>query len=281
MRPESVETIIARCLIEPGSLGAGRIKPESREEIDVLFGKADAEKIRRFAGFICKVQHNYLWDSFPATRRLIRHNGIELDVFIRYRLQHTTRLLKSESVDARTLRFINFLDEYFSRCADSPVYPALREVFRHERLIWETRREGIAANASTMLTTAHAKDLQWSRFKRLVIGLNPPLRVHPFNYDVQLIVSEVADGNFVDEFHCGPERFLGYRLDRSNDSVRVIELDRITAHLLSLINGSRSVRAVISAARASGLSEARPIAFRSFFEEASRSGFINFLAEGN
>lgn len=283
MFQSSVETIIARCLLEPGFLGTLSTKPEFREEMDGHFEQADVDKIRRFAGFICKVRHNYLWNSFPATRRLMRHYGIELDVFTKYRIEHATPLLstKSESVDERTLRFVNFLDLYFSFHADSHFYPALREVLRHERLIWETRSEGITANARTGLPAAHAKDLQWSRFQRLIIGLNLPLRIRTFHYDVQLIVSQVADSNFADEFHRGPERFLAYRLDRSSDPVRVIELDRITAHLLTLINGDRSVRAVIAATRASGLGHARPMAFRSFFEEANRFGFIHFLAERN
>jgi len=276
--PQAVETIIARCLIEPGFLGKPRAANESLAQAD--FGPADLEKIRRFAGFICKVKHNHLWGLFPATRRLICHYGIELDIFTKYRLEHDPRAFNAgiESVDDRLISFINFLDAHFSSHGSSYPYPMLLEVLRHERFIWETRLVPIAPAVQPM----SSDDLQasrWIDFQRLVVGLDPSLRLFGFHYDVQSIAAQLEEANLEDEIPRGSERVLAYYFDRHSDAVRVVEVDPITTQLLSLINGKRSVRRVIFASRVLGLGHARPVEFREFFEDAHRFGLIKLSPE--
>jgi hypothetical protein len=273
--PQAVETIIARCLIEPGLLG----KPGTPNAL-LDFDQANLEKIRRFAGFICKVKHNHLWGLFPATRRLISHYGIEFGIFTKYRLEHDapTSALSLAFGDP-ILNFVNFLEAHFCSHGKAHPYRILTEVLRHERLLWETRLLSASMNVKPALLLDEHQNLQWSGFQRLVVRLDETLRLSSFHYDVQSIASQLTDASIRDKFTRGPERFLAYYLDRTGDSVRVVEVDRITAHLLSLINGRCSVRRVIAVARSSGLKHARPMHFREFFEEAHRFGFINFLPE--
>jgi hypothetical protein len=276
--PHAVETIIARCLIEPGFLGKPGAANESLAKLD--FEQSELEKIRRLAGFICKVKHNHLWGLFPATRRLISHYGIELDLFTKYRLEHDPPAFnaKTESVDDRLISFINFLDAHFSSRGNSYPYPMLSEILRHERLIWETRLLLISP-AVQPISSDDLHGLPWFRFQRLVVGLDPSLRLSSFHYDVQSLASQSAAAGIKDKIRRGPREVLAYYLDRNSDTVRVVEVDPITTQLLSLINGKRSVRRVIFASRALGLSHARPLEFREFFEAAHRFGLINFLPE--
>jgi len=276
--PQAVETIIARCLIEPGFLGKPGAANESLAQVD--FEPAELGKIRRFAGFICKVKHNHLWGLFPATRRLICHYGIELDIFTKYRLEHDPPAFNTgiEAVDDRLISFINFLDAHFSSYGNSYPYPMLLEVLRHERFIWETRLVPTSP-ASQSISSDDLQASRWIDFQRLVVGLDPSLRLFGFHYDVQAITAQLEEANLEDEILPGPDRALAYYFDRHSHSVRVVEVDPITTQLLSLINGKRSVRRVIFASRALGLGHARPVEFREFFEDAHRFGIIKFLPE--
>lgn len=276
--PHAVETILARCLIEPGFLGKLGAANESLASMD--FEPADLEKIRRFAGFICKVKHNHLWGLFPATRRLICHYGIELGIFTKYRLEYDLPAInaKLESVDDRLISFINFLDAHFSSCGNSHPYPMLSEALRHERLIWETQLLPISP-AVQPLPSDDLHSLQWFHFQRLVVGLDPSLRLSSFHYDVQSIAAQLAEANMEEKTPRGTARVFAYYLDRNSHSVRVVDVDPITTQLLSLITGKRSVRRVIFASRALGLGHARPIEFREFFEDAHRFGLITLSPE--
>lgn len=266
--------MIARCLLEPGFLEAAATETDLRSEVRVQFPKVELERIQRFAGFICKVQHNYLWESFGATRQLLRYFDLEFDIFTRYHPHHLR--IKTESVDERIRQFVNFLDQHFSTRANLSITQMLLEVLRHERLIWESRLADVPQPAPEILPSGDAKGWQWTHFQRLLVQLNPQLRVRQFRYNVESIVARLATGTFDAEFRRGGNRFLAYSKDRSSGSVRVVQLDRITVHLLSLVNGHRSVRAVIGAARAAGLGHAQPLSFRAFFEEAAHFGFIQF-----
>jgi len=95
MTTDVVNTIVARCLLEPGYLE--RFERDPRAEVAHLdldesarheLSSLDCRRVRRFGGFISKVQHNDLWDSFPYTRALLKLYGAELDTFAAYRGQH-------------------------------------------------------------------------------------------------------------------------------------------------------------------------------------------------
>src|SRR6266550_4698035 len=95
MTTDVVNTIVARCLLEPYYLE--RFERDPRAEVAHLeldeplrqeLSSLDCQRVRRFGGFISKVQHNDLWDQFPYTRALLKFYGAELDTFAAYRGQH-------------------------------------------------------------------------------------------------------------------------------------------------------------------------------------------------
>src|SRR6266849_7534536 len=130
----SAEEILARCLTEPmflDSLIADRdaalkvysLDAETRAEFD----RTDFRQIRQFSGFIGKVQHNYLWDFFPATRRLLRHYKLETNVFAEYRPIQLSPEVRSLDRREKTARFFVYLFDFITK---HPEYPGLATVAR-------------------------------------------------------------------------------------------------------------------------------------------------------
>ena len=146
--PGVVEAIVARCLVEPAFLeavradAAGALAAYALDDVDrAAFRSADLGRLRQFSGFIGKVQHNFLWESFPATRRLLRRHGIELEVFARYRGLQLAPQARAATQDEKIRRFLSFLEDDL---AGSGRYPALHMVMRHERALWEIRQAALA-----------------------------------------------------------------------------------------------------------------------------------------
>lgn len=287
MTEGAIEEIMARCLLDPSFAQAIRRKPAKalkayrlgavvRRQVE----SADFEKILRFSGFICKIQHNHLWDSFPVTRQLLSRYGIELEVFSAYRPHQLSQILNSSSRDDRTRSFLNFLERYLAdRARAGQHFPALAEVLRHERNIWEVWVTAMVGEAA--FTRLSGDDLSWSIFQSLVPCVNGQLRIGAFDIEPMKVVEQIRSGSLAAHVtRRGRRKFFAYWADGKGHSPRVFELDSLTAHILSQINSARSVRAIVEAVRRAGLAEIRPLAFRAFFEQAADSGLIYFRNNG-
>ena len=286
-----VEQVIARCLVEPGFAEALRSEPlktlsvySSDSAIQRSFASADIQKILRFSGFINKIQHNHLWEYFPATRQLLRYYGIELDIFTAYRPLQLSMNLKASSLDDKTRSFLDFLEQFMRPQESQRRYPGLTQILIHERSIWEISRTPSPSqddlNGNAVLPH-QLTSFKWSKFKRLRAGLNGPLRVCSFEIDPEETIGRIREGRFDGKVNRIETALFLYQHDRERKSVVVQRPDRLTIDLLSRINAKRSVFGVISSIRRSGLTEIPPIAFREFFTEAAVAGVIKLYENQN
>jgi hypothetical protein len=277
-----VEEIVARCLVEPAFLDAVRADPagalaayDLADSDRAAFQAADFGRLRQFSGFIGKVQHNFLWESFPATRRLLRRHGIELEVFARYRGLQLEPETRAAGQDEKIRRFLSFLEDYLD---GSGRYPALQTVMRHERAVWEIRRAASppAARCKGLRTKALAR-LPWREFARLVPGVNGVLRIETFNCDPVALTARVLEDR-PSRLRRRP-RLMVYWLDRSTARLRTLAVETLPALLLSQVDGRRPIGAIVSVIRRRSLAEAPSSAFRPFFEDAARDGLISLVAK--
>lgn len=142
-----INSFVARCLLDPGYLD--RLARNPHDEIAALpvstgtrtaIAGLDFERVRLFAGFISKVQHNDLWDDFPCTRSLLRYYRVELATFADYRAHHLELARAGKPTRAaKTEAFLDFLESRLRRPV-GPEYPGLLDVLTHERLHWEVTR---------------------------------------------------------------------------------------------------------------------------------------------
>jgi hypothetical protein len=274
----TVEALIARCLTDPGFLEsaienpaalAGELRGPLRQEALQM----DFRKLRRFSGFIGKVQHNYLWEHFPATRRLLWKLGIEHDVFGEYRKVQLSPLHGPLDRPARIRRFSEFLDSYTA----GAMYRLLRCVFTHERFLWELRTTAGPGAGHAAASSSGETGLTWKEFQRLVPGLAPNVRVSSFDYDPVRAITLIAE----ETPQLRPMRrkpiTLVYVLG-ADAAVRTLTLDPVSAMVFAVVTGRDSVRKLTARLRNTGFREIRPSAFRSVFEQAVTAGLMHWEA---
>jgi hypothetical protein len=271
-----VEEILARCLTDPPFLErlvadrdtALKVYPlDAQARAD--FVRTDMQQLRRFSGFIAKVQHNYLWDFFPATRRLLQHYRIEIAFFANYRAIQLSARSPAQSQSDKIRRFADHLATF---AAGTPRFAGLAIALRYERACWELRQIAPARRPRGRIGPRRAARLAWPNFLKLVPKHDHPMRIEAFDRDPAALVADVLAGRFSLRDGVG-ERLFVLQL-RGDQSVQSSEIEELSALLLSSVDGGRTVRSIIAAARRRALDATPPRAFRTFFEQAADAQFI-------
>lgn len=273
-----IDSIIARCLVEPAFLDALRSNPAAAlagydldRQTRAEFAALDLKRVRLFSGFICRVQHNHLWQWFFATRTLMANSGIDLEVFSRYRSVQRTSEWAALSRNDRVRSFVSFVRNLVPTLEQEGLScRGLIEVLDHEFLSWEVSNEvAIAAEVRPNLPKSvhlSLSELSWSQAQRLVPQVTRPYRVQTFQTDPIQLVRELTSNNDTNAPPADSQKTLLYWPCR--DGIRIVELEPLAAHLLQHCNGRRSVRTVIDRLRCAGLGEIAPRAMWSLFEDA-------------
>lgn len=270
----TIEALVARCLTDPLFLERAVRQPQAvlRELPEEARREAiglDFAKISRFSGFIGKVQHNYLWEHFPATRRLLWLRGIEHTVFGEYRKEQLDPLHAPGDRPQRIRRFGSFLSRFLAGSRDQ----LLRTVFAHEWILWDLRSSPVL-RAEHGSCDAH-QDLPWREFQRLKPRLSADTRVARFRYDPMSAIASVLQADSAPQRIRAKTMTLLYRISEAGD-FRLLELDPISGLALALVRGGESVSGLISRVRRAGLDSIRPREFRPVFEEAARASVIRW-----
>jgi hypothetical protein len=271
-----IQEILSRCLVDPPFLETLATDPDRALAPYLLSAqllselrKLDLRRIKTFSGFIGKVQHNHLWDTLPATLILLKRYGIELDLFGLFRpIQFSTR---AQSRADQLGRFVAFVLDY-SRA--KPQFAALACVVRYEYLASGLKSRAGDSNVTPERLTVTPADLSWPAFQRHIPVLSGVHNLGWFGCDPGQLVNCILDGTFT-EYVGGNSRLFLLKAAADGGGIRCFETDELTALMLSLIDGRRTVRAVITAARARITAAAKPRTFRDFFEQAVNAGLIS------
>jgi hypothetical protein len=274
-----IQEILARCLTEPAfldSLIADREKVLTEYSLDsetsAAFARTDFRRIQQFSGFIGKVQHNHLWDHFPATRLLLQRYHVEIEVFAQYRAIQLSPELRSDRPSEKIRRFAIYLSRY---AAERPAFAGLNTAVGFEHACWELRQSIAAAAdrpAPGRLVDTPAT-LSWSAFQRQIPMPVGPLRIESFDCDPSRLVASILNGTFSNYPHSRSRLFV-LQLNPQSSLLKIMEVEELTALLLSAIDGQRRVRSVISTIRRRALAATPPLAFRTFFEQVAIADLI-------
>jgi len=242
----AVNTILARCMVDPdflSLLSSDRDAALHGYDIDARtradFASLDIRRLIGLAATVTKVQNNGLWQWIPYTRALTVRYGLEQELFAAFHRHHQSLRAGPRTRDEQTRRFLDFLRDALDQWIPEET-PALRDVFLHERLMWEIRTTVAAGTASPgpSRVPAPAGVLRTGFFASSPHESITALRQERF---------EPADVN------CSPQ-WLVYAGDIATQTIRTLEVDEETAHVLALCDGRRSIAAV---ARQSGIDRRR------------------------
>lgn len=281
----TVNAIFARCLMDPEFLA--QVTANSRLPFAALslddrtraqLADLDWSRVRHFAGFITKVQHNDLWLILPYTRALLKAYRFEIELFARYRASYLRKRQVSMTAQLKVASFLDFLE---SEIGDDPAkMPGLLDVARHERMRWRSESDLRAADG---LTNDERPELDLTsvaagRLSTVIPSTRGVLRLAVFETDPESTIAALNRGDFnVDDIRW-QRRWLGYWADPSAGRLRLLELDPQTSFTLRQIDGRRSVAAVLRRARIDGGARAAPADTRRLLEAAQRQGLLAIRA---
>jgi hypothetical protein len=274
-----IQEILARCLAEPpflDSLIADQEAVLTEYSLDAnaraAFARTDLRRLRQFSGFIGKVQHNYLWDHFPATRLLLQRYRVEIDVFAEYRAIQLSPELGGEGPAGKIRRFATYLSRYAAKRRE---FAGLTTAVAFERARWELRQSIATANnrPASRPPVENPVGLSWSAFQSHIPVPIGPLRIESFDCDPSRLVASILDGTFT-TYPRPRSRLYVLQLNPQTSLLKIMAVEELTALLLSAIDGQRSVRSIISAIRRRALAATPPLAFRAFFEQATVADMI-------
>jgi hypothetical protein len=245
----ALNTIVARCIVDAmfaaalfendaSALTVYQLNDKERSELT----PALIQKIRSFAGFICKVQHNDLWDSFPFTRALLRLYRLEHEVFGEYAAYRQAMGAPPKSRAARRLAFIDFLISQLGE-GRTAAYPGVIDAALHERIL-EEFRAAVHDNATALARTrVHDGDLC-----ERVPQIRGLVRIGYFSTDPVAVTEALKLGRFdVDAVrYCNGWRC--YWLEPDHREVRLVDVDPGVAMLLAMVDGRLTTDEVVAQA---------------------------------
>lgn len=284
MSGRSVQQFLARCVVDPpffeaaiADLEAALASFDLTEQERLDFARLDLGRVRSFAGLITKVQNNGLWHTFPSTRLLIDHYGLDLELFTDYRLQHQLdRGAAPVDHTERTRHFAAFFPEWVA-ARGVHRWPGLLDVFHHERM-WLEQRLALAdepgwPNRAPRSLVAEPD----SALDRLTLHVRGLVLVEFFAFNPADVVHALAENrNRLDALTPYP-RHLAYWGDRDAMRLRVFEIDAVGRNFLERVNGRTSLAELLDGAVGLRGSTAHRDALRAAVRSMVEVGLLTLL----
>jgi hypothetical protein len=219
----------------------------------------DLRRLKQFAGFITRVQHNFLWEAFPWTIRGLQYYGASLDTFTAYAATAQRLRRAGASQDDKINAFTAFLEQRLESATDL-CCPGMSDIVRHERAIWTLRASRSRHARGTRRPEARSSAVRASSgFGRLAPAPARPFVVTSLQHDPLALIARLARNSarrqpIVSTRTLPPVQDVLYSLDDASNRVTRAAIDAASAVLLCEIDGRRSVAAILRrAARRSGI----------------------------
>lgn len=222
MTASRVHAIVAAGLENPELLARWKQEPESLRAYGVDPSVFDLDAIWKFAGLTAKVKHNGLRFDLPLTFRFLSLNGMEIEVFGAY-AAHKARAgtRYAPTTEGRIVEFVGFLRDWLD--FDKHAHSLLWDLIRHEAALAQLRK-----------CTPTVKRARVPH----IIG---DITLHEMTCDPRLL------GKLLREKSFDPDRVqrrmvhLCYWNPGDPEEISILELNELGYHLLSLVDGKRSV----------------------------------------
>ena len=222
-----VHAVIAAGLKEPGLLARWQEEPETLRECGVDPDAIDLEALWKFAGLTTKVRHNGLRADIPLTFRLLNIAGLEIEVFGAYATFHAGKSF-GPTVQERIDDLLLFLDQWLH--FDKREHALLWDLIRHEVALARLRKLELTTDGSVAQSRPRASSVPRVRGE---------IVLHEMRSDPRVVETLLQQKNpKLKRAPLGEFYFCYWRLKA--EDLYVLEMDALSFHLLSTINGKRS-----------------------------------------
>lgn len=222
MLANRVHALIAAGLENPDLVARWKQEPELLRTYGVDPAAFDLDAIYKFAGLSAKVRHNGLRFDLPLTFRFLSLNGLEIEIFGAY-AAHKARagMHYAPTTEGRIVELVDFLRDWLD--FDKPEHSLLWDLIRHETALAQLRKR-----------TPPAKRVRVPH----IVG---DIILHEMTCDPRVL------GNLLRQKSFDPDRVrrdvvhLCYWNPGDPNEICILELDELSYHLLSLVDGKRSM----------------------------------------
>jgi hypothetical protein len=270
MTTVDVTAILAAYLVDPAFTTAFDANP--RNAVLSLGGSAelahevsaiDLDRLQAFRGLITKVQHNFLWSTFPLTLRQLRHRRLDQPLFTALATTHLgLRQQGVRDVRARVSVFVDFAADFLRRAGRRGALECSL-LLAHEDCL----RQINDPYESPMGGDVHAYRVT----PRSIPVLLGRLCVRTFPASPLPLVNAVSAGKRVPPVRLKAPDIAYWNANDGQDA-RVFAVTDLTPRLLAAVDGRRSVGQVVR--HVTGLRAAGP--FLAAFVKAAEIGLIAF-----
>lgn len=217
-----VHAIVAAGLENPELIARWKQEPESLRAYGVDPAAFDLDAIWKFAGLTAKVKHNGLRFDLPLTFRFLSLNGLEIEVFGAY-AAHKARAgtRYTATTEGRIIELVDFLRDWLD--FDRPEHSLLWDLIRHETALAQLRKRAPSAQRSR---APH------------VVG---EIMLHEMTCDPRVLGKLLRRKSFDPDKVQRRTVHLCYWNPGDPEELCILELDELGYHLLSLVDGKRSI----------------------------------------
>ena len=227
MSAGQVHAIIAAGLKEPGLLARWKEEPETLRQCGVDPDTVDLEALWKFAGLTTKVKHNGLRADLPLSFRLLNIAGLEIEVFGAYASFHAGKSF-GPTVQERIDDLLRFLGQWLD--FDKREHALLWDLIRHEVALARLRKLELTTDGSVVQRRPRASSVPRVRGEIILHDMrSDPRLVETLLQQKQPKLERAPLGKFY---------FCYWRVNA--EDLYVLEMDALSFHLLSTINGKRS-----------------------------------------
>jgi len=245
MAPSHLHSILARSLTDPEFLSEVRRDPNAamapyqitRRQKDE-FALLARSKLKDFASFVTMVQHNYLWDVFPYSRKLLRHYQLEFKVFAACGSEHHP--LRNSKSKARADK----IRAFFSNAIEvlkAETCVALKDTLVHEFHLWELTQQAKPRRDCKQRECPDCDDLLLSR--------ETSLRTEHYFRCPTSVAGLVSLGEF--DFSDVPSQTMAYWVDGRTNQIRLAVIDELVEVILQAAEGPTRIVALARTVAAS------------------------------
>ena len=222
-----VHAVIAACLKEPGLLARWKQEPETLRQCGVDPDAIDLEALWKFAGLTTKVRHNGLRADLSLTFRLLNSAGLEIEVFGAYGSFHAGKSF-GPTVQERTDELLLFLEQWLD--FGKREHALLWDLIRHEVALARLRKLDVTTDSDVVECRPRASSVPRVRGE---------IVLHEMRSDPRAVETLLQQKNpKLEQAPLGKFYFCYWRVNA--EDLYVVDLDALSFHLLSTIDGTRS-----------------------------------------
>jgi hypothetical protein len=196
--------------------------------------KQTVKGLQYFSGFIAKVQHNFLWNDFMLTRKMLMKQEMEIEIFTAYLAQHQQNKLNRLPELTKINLFVAFLKDYLQQ-RNQRRHRIVYNILLHEEAMFALKQH---SDADSALQVADLPVRKMAANRRPVVcGA------------IRQVMMCVPPQNLGDWFKKNTDKLLHtrrrsycYWYDPHTQNYRMLEIPVIVRRVLTVIDNEKRVK---------------------------------------